>query len=242
MSREPRERLIVALDSGDPEASLRLARQLAQWVGTFKFTPDAIMSDGPRLIKEIKALGRGVFLDMKLYDIPETVRRACRTAASLGVDMMTVHAGGGARMMAAAREGADEGGGQGAGRLKLIGVTVLTSFAQEELEEYWNMRESIQDRVLAWVALARKAGLNGIVCSPLELEPLRGKLGKDLLAVVPGIRGSGDPASDQRRTMSAGEAVAAGADYLVVGRPIIRASDPAAAAQSILAQIEKAQG
>lgn len=237
MSREPRERLIVALDSGDPETSLRLARQLAQWVGTFKFTPDAIMSDGPRLIKEIKALGRGVFLDMKLYDIPETVRRACRTASALGVDMMTIHVGGGARMLAAAREGADEG----AGRLKLIGVTVLTSFAQEELEEYWNMRESIRDRVLAWAALARKAGLDGIVCSPLELAPLRGKLGKDLLAVVPGIRGSGDPPSDQRRTMSAGEAVAAGADYLVVGRPIIRASDPAAAAQSILSQIEKAQ-
>lgn len=241
MSQSPRERLIVALDSGDPERSLQIARETSPWVGTFKLTPDAVMADGPRLISEIKRLERGVFLDVKLYDIPETVRRACRTAADMGANMITVHAGGGVRMMEAARAGADEGGRKGADRLKLIGVTVVTSFTQAELEEYWNMRESIQDRVLAWAALARKAGLDGIVCSPLELGPFREKLGKELLAVVPGIRGPEDPASDQRRTLSAGEAIAAGADYLVVGRPIIRSPDPAAAAKSISDQIRKAQ-
>lgn len=243
MSATARDRLILPLDTGEHKKSMELARRLAPWVGTFKFTPDAVISQGAALISEIKALERKVFLDMKLYDIPETVRRACRVAAGLGVDMITIHAGGGARMMEAARTGAREGAGRNdTERMKLIGVTVLTSFEQSELEEYWSMRESIEDRVLAWAGLARAAGLDGVVCSPLELRAIRERLGKDLITVVPGIRGPGDAVSDQRRTLSAGEAIAGGADYLVVGRPIILNPDPCAAAKSILDQIEKAQG
>lgn len=238
-----RDRLILALDTGDHKRSMDLARLAAPWVGTFKFTPDAVISKGAEVVSDIKALGRNVFLDLKLYDIPETVRRACRTASGLGVDMITIHAGGGPRMMEAARKGAREGAGEaGNVRIKLIGVTVVTSFEQREMEQYWDLRETIEERVLRWGALAREAGMDGMVCSPLELEAVRSNLGGDFITVVPGIRGPEDQASDQRRTMTAAQAVAKGADYLVVGRPIIRHSDPGAAAQSILRQIEGSAG
>jgi orotidine-5'-phosphate decarboxylase len=239
MKKSARERLILPLDTGDPDGAIELARALAPWAGTFKFTPDAVISRGEWLISEVKGLGRRIFLDMKLYDIPETVRRACRTAASLGVDFITVHASGGQRMLEFARAGAREGN-SGPSGLKVIAVTVLTSFEQSDLERDWKMKETIEERVIHWARMARSAGSDGVVCSPLELDAIRRELGQDMLTIVPGIRGLDDERSDQRRTLSAGEAIAKGADYLVVGRPIIKHPNPAAAAESIIRQIEAA--
>lgn len=238
MSRLARNRLIVALDTGNPEAALNMAKELAPWVGTFKFTPDAVMRRGEGLVGSIRELGCRTFLDLKLYDIPQTVQRAAATAAQMGVDFLTVHAGGGRRMLEAAQKGAAQGG---TGKLKLLGVTVLTSMSQAELETEWQMKETIERRVMRWAALAKDSGLAGIVCSPHELESIRRELGHNILAVVPGIRAAGEEARDQRRTMPAAEAISRGADMLVVGRPIIESPEPASAARAILAQIAEAE-
>jgi orotidine-5'-phosphate decarboxylase len=211
-----------------------LARKLAPHVGVFKIGPGLFMEGGPALVEEIKALGRKIFLDVKLYDIPETVARACRQAVRLGVDFMTVHASGGSRMLAAAREA-------GAG-VRLLGVTVLTSFDEAQLAAEWDLKESVPERVSRWARLASDAGLAGIVCSPLELAAVKEALKPGMITVVPGIRSAKDAPGDQRRTMSAHDAVKAGADLLVVGRPIIASPDPVAAAIRIGDEIEKALG
>jgi orotidine-5'-phosphate decarboxylase len=179
-----------------------------------------------------------LFLDLKLHDIPETVARLTRQVTRLGVDFLTVHAGGGSRMLKAAVEAA--GTAPAHRPLRILAVTVLTSFSEDELQREWNMKEgeAIRDRVLTWAALARDAGCHGIVCSPLELSVVRKAIGDSMLTFVPGIRAPGDPPGDQHRTMSPREAVEAGADYLVVGRPIVAAPDPRAAAETIAREIE----
>jgi len=233
-----RERLVLPLDMDDPGKAMALARSLADFVGVFKVGPGLILSGGPGVVAQLKALGRGVFLDMKFHDIPETVGRTCRNAVELGVEMLTVHAAGGRRMMRAAAEAVAAAGGKG--RTKVLAVTVLTSISPEELAETYATKDSVEDYVLRWAGLALDSGADGVVCSPRELVPLRASRGRGFLTVVPGIRSAKDGPDDQRRTMPAGEAVRAGADYLVVGRPIIAAPDPVAAAQGIIKEMEEA--
>lgn len=233
------DRLILALDVDEPTQALNLAIACAPHVGMFKASPAHLYARGPVFLDALNHIKPRIFLDLKLYDIPETVGRVTRQIARMGVDFLTVHAGGGSRMLKAAVEAATHSSPTSR-PLKILAVTVLTSFGEEELRKEWNMKsdEAIRDRVLAWAAMARESGCHGIVCSPLELADVRKAAGSDFLTVVPGIRGPNDPAGDQRRTMSPAEAIAAGASYLVVGRPIVAAPDPRAAALAIAQQIE----
>ena len=233
MSRMACDKLILALDVEPADRALALARRLAPYVGTFKIGPALVLGGGPAFLDSIRALGKRLFLDLKLYDIPETVARTAGQAAAQGADFLTVHVSGGARMIAAARETAG-------GNLKLLGVTVLTSFTRGDLQREWRMEETVADRVVFWAKLAMDNGAHGVVCSGLELPGIREKLGPDVLTVVPGIRPVAGTADDQRRTMGPRDAIRLGANYIVVGRPIVAADDPEAAAEALVGEIEEA--
>lgn len=223
------ERLILALDVPTPEEARELVRKLRGVVGTFKIGPALALSGGEVLIREIKEGGGAVFLDLKFHDIPSTVERAVRAVGALGVDFTTVHTLGGAEMLRAAVAGRGEG-------LRLLGVTVLTSHDAEETGSLFGEKDPT--RFVGKLAeRAVEADLDGVVCSAWELADLRKRLGEEFLLVAPGIRPAGSAKDDQRRTATPSEAVRAGADYLVVGRPILRASEPEAAAQAILEEI-----
>lgn len=214
-------RIIVSLDFPDGDDALTLARRLQPARCRVKVGKELFTSSGPGLVAALVEQGFDVFLDMKFHDIPNTVAGACRAAAKLGVWMLNIHASGGRRMMEAARE-AVEGSGQ---RPLLIGVTVLTSLSSEELRET-GVSEAADAQVLRLARLARASGLDGVVCSPLEVTMLRRQLGDRFLLVTPGIRPAGAAGDDQRRVMTPGQAVGAGSDFLVIGRPITQAPDP----------------
>lgn len=187
---------------------------------------------GPDLVRTIASRGFQIFLDLKLYDIPNTVAGAVESLASLPIQMLTLHAGGGLEMMARAREAQK----QFAPELRLLAVTVLTSFDSEGLAAT-GVTEAPAAQVTRLVALAREAGIDGIVCSAHEIAALRARFGRDPYLVTPGIRPAGSALDDQRRAMTPAEAVAAGADALVVGRPITAAEDPVAAIRAIYGQM-----
>ena len=225
-------RLAVALDTSEREEILRLGRALRGRVGMAKVGLEAFTAHGPALVAEVGELGMPVFLDLKLHDIPNTVERAARNAARLGVAMLTVHASGGEAMLRAAVAGAASAERPPA----VLAVTVLTSLDDATLMGL-GIPGGAADRVAAWAALAQRCGCAGIVCSPQEAAALRSALGPNLLLVTPGVRPSGESSGDQRRVATPREAVAAGADLLVVGRPITAATDPVAAAEAILAEM-----
>lgn len=221
--------LIVALDVDTAEAALQIAQRLDPARARVKVGKQLFTREGPELVRRLQADGFEVFLDLKFHDIPNTVAKAVAAAADLGVWMVNVHAGGGSRMMRAARE-ALEGREH---RPLLTAVTVLTSMDESDLREL-GVDESPLERVLELAGLAHRSGLDGVVCSAAEAEVLRGEFGPDFLLVTPGIRLPGDAVGDQRRVVTPEDAISAGASYLVMGRSITGASDPAATVNATL--------
>lgn len=229
----PSRRLIAALDTPDPARAAAWAAAVAPHVGLVKLGLELYVSHGPAAVAAIAGAGAPVFLDLKLHDIPNTVAGAARAASGLGVAMLTIHAAGGGAMIAAAREAAEAGG---AGRPMILAVTVLTSLAAPDLAATGIAGEPVE-QVLRLGSLAIEAGADGLVCSPHEVAPLRATLGPGVRLVVPGIRPAGAAIGDQKRVMTPADAVAAGADWLVIGRPITAAPDPAQAARAIAASL-----
>ena len=229
------EQLLVALDVDTVADARALADRLRGAVGGFKIGSRLFTSEGPAFVAELASRGDRVFLDLKFHDIPNTVAGAITAATRLGVWMVNVHASGGSAMMRAARAAADEEAARRSRPAPLvIAVTMLTSLDQEGLREI-GLR-SISEQVERLAALAESAGLDGVVASPQEIAIIRRTCGRQFNIVTPGIRGAGDAKGDQSRTLSAADALAAGASYLVVGRPIIASADPRAAAERIAAE------
>jgi orotidine-5'-phosphate decarboxylase len=236
---EAHGRLAVALDLPERESILAAVRDLAPEVGVFKLGLEAFVSQGPGLVREIAALGR-VFLDLKLHDIPNTVGRAAAAAVATGAAIVNCHASGGREMMRAfGEEGRNAAAKAGLPRPSLIAVTVLTSLDAAALGAV-GFSGSPRETAVRLAALARESGLDGVVCSPEEIGAIRATCGREFLLVVPGVRPAGAAKGDQKRVASPGEALAAGADLLVVGRPILAAPDRVSAARAIVAEMAAA--
>jgi len=226
--------IIVALDVPSAERALTLATQLAPVVGAFKIGGELFTSAGPEIVHRIRATGASVFLDLKFHDIPHTVAKAVAAATRLDVQMLTIHTSGGLEMMRAAEMAAQETAKTLGRPVPLVlGVTVLTSMGPDELSSV-GLPANPGKQVERLATLAVTAGLRGVVCSPLELVALRQLLPMTVQLVTPGIRGPDDAVGDQKRTLSAGEAIAAGANWLVIGRPIHGADNPRSAAERIV--------
>jgi orotidine-5'-phosphate decarboxylase len=232
-----RNPIIVALDVSTVERALELAEQLAPVVGAFKIGGELFTSAGPEMVRRIRATGASVFLDLKFHDIPNTVAKAVAAATRLDIQMLTIHTSGGLQMMRAAEESARQTAAQlGREAPLVLGVTVLTSMDSNTLEEL-GLHGDVGKQVERLASLAVKAGLRGLVCSPLEITALRQFLPESVQLITPGIRAGDERADDQKRTLSAKEAIDAGANWLVIGRPIYAADNPRAAAENILASI-----
>ncbi|MBG0790407.1 MAG: orotidine-5'-phosphate decarboxylase [Desulfovibrionaceae bacterium] len=229
--------LVAALDFKDAEEAQDMARSLAGTVPWMKVGLELFTAEGPRVVSGLKELGFKVFLDLKFFDIPNTVRGAVRSAARLGADMVNIHALGGERMAAAAMEGAAQGAGFGPGPL-VLAVTMLTSMGPGDLPVAGAGDPS--DMALDLAVKAKQYGLNGVVCSGLEVERIKGACGPGFACLTPGIRPSDASADDQRRVVTPARAVRSGSDYLVVGRPITRAVSPGQAALAIMGEMERA--
>jgi orotidine-5'-phosphate decarboxylase len=229
--------IIAALDVPTEEKALHLAEQLAPVVGAFKIGSELFTSAGPDMVRQLRSLGAAVFLDLKYHDIPNTVAQAVAAATRLDVQMLTLHASGGLEMMQAAVQAAEDTAKQlGHAPPLLLGVSVLTSLDGRALEEV-GQPAHVGRQVERLATLAARAGLRGLVCSPLELVALRQLLPAEMQLVTPGIRAAGDPLGDQKRTLSPREAIDAGASWLVIGRPICSAENPRAVAEKILASL-----
>jgi orotidine-5'-phosphate decarboxylase len=227
--------LILALDVPGESEGVRLLHNLGHDVRWVKIGLQLFTRHGPGLVERIAAMGYRIFLDLKLHDIPNTVASAVTSLATLPIDLLTIHTCGGAEMMRAAQAARDKHRPS----LTLLGVTVLTSMDTPALHEV-GVPDEAADQVLRLGRLARSSGLGGLVCSPLELPVLRRELGPDLVLVTPGVRPSGAAADEQKRVLTPAEAARAGASYIVVGRPILKAPDPAAAARAVLAELASA--
>lgn len=231
-----KDRILAALDFPDEAAALDMAGALRGHVGGFKIGKELFTARGPKIARMLVERGDRVFLDLKFHDIPNTVAGAVRSATRLGVWMVNVHASGGRAMMTAAREAAESAAQGGMSRPLVIAVTVLTSLDAAALRET-GINSEPADQVARLARLARDAGLDGVVCSPQEIAIVRRECGDGFLIVTPGIRGAADTKGDQVRTATPRGAIDAGADYLVIGRPITAAADPAAAADRIVSEI-----
>jgi orotidine-5'-phosphate decarboxylase len=227
--------LIVALDFADGAKASALVRELGESVSFYKVGKELFTAEGPSIVRELVSSGKKVFLDLKFHDIPNTVAGAVRTAATLGVSLLTVHASGGPKMLKAAAEAS----AQSSSKPTVLAVTVLTSLALPDLEEI-GVTGGVEAQVLRLAGLAINAGCGGIVASAQEAARLREALGSGFTLVTPGIRPAGSVAADQARVVTPEDAIRAGATYLVVGRPITAADDPQHAARAIIQQIERA--
>ena len=226
-------RIIVALDTDSPEAALETVTALTGEVGLFKIGMELFPRGGPELVRRIREAGFDVFLDLKFHDIPNTVAGAVRSAAALGVKFATVHASGGRAMLMAAAKSA-----RGTGTT-LLAVTILTSLDDADLADV-GFSLGTADAVARLAGLAVSCGIEGIVCSAKEVAAVRARVGKGITLVTPGVRMPEDAAGDQKRVVTPADAIFGGADYIVVGRPITKAEDPAAAARSIAASMRDA--
>ncbi len=220
------DRLVVAVDLSKRDEILRLVDDLHGVAGVFKIGLQAFIANGPSIVREVVSRGEKVFLDLKIHDIPNTARHAVAEAASLGAFIATVHAAGGEVMLRACAHDS----------LLVLGVTVLTSLDDAELQRIGLAGTPVENAVRL-ARLVQSAGLRGVVASPHEITPIREACGRDFVILTPGIRPSGSDAGDQRRTMTPREAIAAGADYIVVGRPITGAADPRSAALRIVQEM-----
>ncbi len=229
--------IIVALDVPSAEQALKLAEQVAPAVGAFKIGKELFVAAGPDIVRRVRTTGASVFLDLKFHDIPNTVAKAVASAVRLDVQMLTIHASGGGEMMRAAEKSAqDMAKSLGLPAPLVLGVTVLTSSNNETLAEIGCAADT-EKQVLNLAQLAIKSGLRGLVCSPLEIVALRKVLPVHIQLVTPGIRTGTEKADDQKRTLTPREALAAGASWLVIGRPIYAAENPRLAAEKILESI-----
>lgn len=228
-----KSKLIVALDLQDRASALKAVDLLSGHVGLFKVGLEIFTQEGPQLVEEIRGRGEKVFLDLKLHDIPNTVKGAVRSACRLGIDMLTVHASGGKAMLSAAVQEARAS----ANPPMILAVTALTSLSADDVNAI-GVPENPEQWVERLAGLAQVAGVPGIVASSKELPALKQKFGEKLKFVIPGIRPAGAALQDQARTATPGDAVRLGADFIVVGRPILQAPDPAAAADAIVAEMD----
>ncbi len=232
--------VFCALDTTETAEAVRLVRQLAGQVGGVKVGLEFFSANGPEGVRAIAALGMPLFLDLKFHDIPNTVAGAMRAAVALAPTFTTLHACGGADMMRAAVEAAGEAAAKaGVARPRLLAVTVLTSMSPADLTGV-GVAGGLVDQVKRLAALAHEAGVDGLVCSPHEVEALRALLGPGPALMVPGIRPAWAAANDQKRILTPAEAMAKGASHLVIGRPITAATDPAAAARRIQDELRAA--
>jgi orotidine-5'-phosphate decarboxylase len=220
--------IFAALDTPDLPRALEIANSIKPHVGGLKVGLEFITALGPDAVKRIVEIGPPVFADTKFHDIPNTVAGASKAIASLGISIFNIHASGGEAMMRAAKEAAASVNPN----VKLIAVTVLTSLEDSDLDAV-GQKKPARDQVLRLAELTKRSGLDGVVCSAHEIEPIRKAIGPDFMLVVPGIRPAGADLADQKRVMTPTEAFGKGADILVIGRPIVAAKDPAAAAKAI---------
>ncbi|HEV7242218.1 MAG TPA: orotidine-5'-phosphate decarboxylase [Thermoanaerobaculia bacterium] len=223
---QPHDRLVVAVDLSARDEILRLVDTLHGSVGVFKIGLQAFVANGPEIVRDVVARGERVFLDLKIHDIPNTARHAVAEAAFLGASIATVHIAGGESMLRACNHHT----------LLVLGVTVLTSLTETDLVQI-GFGGTAVDNAVRLARLAQGSGLRGVVASPLEIERIREACGKDFVILTPGIRPKGSDVGDQQRVMTPGEAVRAGADYIVVGRPITGAADPRSAARRVVEEM-----
>lgn len=232
---DSRSRIIVALDVPDRETAITAVDRLTGHVGCFKIGLELFTREGPRLVEEIRDRGEKIFLDLKLHDIPNTVAGAVRSVCKLGIDMVTVHASGGSPMLEAACREAQASDSPPL----VLAVTVLTSLSEEDMGRF-GVNGSMEEWVERLARTACDSGIRGLVASARELSMLRGKFDPELQLVIPGIRPKGTGVHDQSRTATPYDAIRSGANYLVVGRPIMQAPDPAAVADRIVDEITRA--
>jgi orotidine-5'-phosphate decarboxylase len=232
---DPRQHLIVALDVSSAAEAQKIVAAVGDSASTYKVGMQLFTAEGPRVVRDLVSSGRRVFLDLKYHDIPTTVAAAMREAAELGAGMVTVHAAGGGKMLRAAVDAARSVSPS----LMVLGVTVLTSLDGQDLDKI-GVRARVVDQVLRLGALALNSGCQGVVASALEASELRSALGEDFLIVTPGVRPAGKDHGDQSRVVTPAEAIAAGASYIVVGRPITAAANPGSEARAILEQMSLA--
>jgi len=242
MAPTPRDRLVIALDVPDLAGATALLDQLGTSAGFFKVGNQLFTACGPRIVELIKERGHRVFLDLKYHDIPNTVAKAAQAAYELGVDMFNMHAMGGFSMMETAAAAVNNSASSDKkAKPIMLGVTVLTSMDEATFQDVLGTPgRSIEEQVLHLARLSKSAGLDGVVASPHEIAMLRKELGRDFVILTPGIRPADSSSDDQKRFLTPAQAVKTGADYLVVGRPITAAKDPAAAAIKIIKEIEDA--
>ncbi|MBZ0155711.1 MAG: orotidine-5'-phosphate decarboxylase [Alphaproteobacteria bacterium] len=229
-----KERLIIALDVSDAGRALEIVDSLGEYAGVFKVGFELFVSAGPKVVEDIHGKGKKVFLDLKFHDIPTTVAKAAVAAARLGVHMLNVHASGGTEMMRKCRESVEEVcAREGLARPRIIGVTALTSLDTGILKNELCVPHGLKTHVKHLALLTRKAGLDGVVASPHEISMVKEQCGREFLVVTPGIRPSWVAPDDQRRTATPREAIREGADYIVMGRGILKQEDPVKALELI---------
>jgi orotidine-5'-phosphate decarboxylase len=237
-----KDKLIIALDVEDLDAAERLMDGLQGLVSTYKLGAQLLTAAGPEAVRRVRRRGCGVFYDAKFHDIPRTVEAAVTAACRLGATIVNVHASGGQEMMRAAAQAAEAVAKQmRQPKAQVLAVTVLTSLNQHILEQELGVHRQVEKQVVHLAKLAQESGLDGVVASPQEIAALRQACGPEFIILTPGIRPPGADPGDQKRTLTPGQAVAAGADYLVVGRPVVQAKDPADVVRRMQTEMEAAQ-